>query len=185
MPSIRSFLCLSTKSTSTLTLSASRFSTLPKTCLVHISFQLSGEWQNILFITFSAESSPDLRAGSSRNPFSGNPPCWPKITDPVSGDNSEAMRRATSSCFSSLKRWKKAPANIADTLPRRGFKERRPPKNRAGVEDLALLRATMSAGSAGASKAGSKMSPAMKAAGNVCGVDLKSSWPQSQKPDKR
>lgn len=71
---------------------------------------------------------------------------------------------------------------IAEILPRRGVSDVRPIG--PGVVDsckskraLAMSDAERNAPPRGASRAGSKMSPATKAAGKVSGVDLNNWWP--------
>ena len=79
----------------------------------HISAQLSGLWQNILY---------SLPIGC-QNPFSSVPPWTPIMILPGSGDNRPASDLAIWYCCSSEKRWKNAPVNIPDIRPRRGFNE--------------------------------------------------------------
>ena len=115
--------------------------------------------------------------------FSGLDPCCPKTTEPFSSVRMVARRLANSSCFSSLKRWKKEEAWIADIRCWRGVSD--VSELKAGVGLVGLLQSVVQLKGERDNTAGSKMSPAMNAAGNEAGVDLNNSCPQSQKPCRR
>ena len=90
------------------------------------SVQLSGEWHHM-------RRSPCMIDDS--NPFSsGTAICAPNIIEPGSGESNPARARATCSCFSSLNKWKKEDACIANTRPRSGLSEVRLHKSRAGPD---------------------------------------------------
>ena len=148
-----SFLKFSLKSASTFTWPSGN------TSFSHSSFHVSGEWQNMCI------PCEFLR---SRRPFCGSPPCPPKMMDPGSGESKGARRRASLSCCSSGKRWKKDEAWIALTRPT------------SGVSEVSVFSGgrgsvgTVVGSGEGAREAGSNASAAMKGTGKVFGVDLKS-----------
>lgn len=106
---------------------------------------------------------------SVRQPFSGRPPWAPKMMEPGSGERREARRCARLSCFSSLKRWKKDAANMAERRPWRGVRVLREERGGRGVVGGEVGR-----GVSGAIKLESNASPGMNVAGKDSGVVQKS-----------
>jgi hypothetical protein len=131
--------------------------------------QLSGQWQNI------GRSMP----GDVIKPFSGLPTCKPNITEPGSGESSPARARATYSCLSSLKRWKKDDACIANTRPCNGLSEVRLHRSRAEPSGESVGSWTDAKGGTVSRCFGSKASPGTNAIGYVPCVVLKSLCPMS------
>lgn len=86
----------------------------------HRPFQDSGEWQNVC--------PPLVFTTSVLKPFTDLPPWDPKIMDPDSGDSKVASCFANNSCFSSLNKWKKDEAWMAETWPCSGVRDLRLPK---------------------------------------------------------
>lgn len=136
------------------------------TCPSHSSRQLSGEWQNITL--------PVWFWNSVLIPFSGLPPCDPKITEPGRGDSKVASRCASCNCCPSLKRWNNAVAWMAETCPWRGVREVKELRGGQRFPGFSWR------GSAGAIIALSNASPCTKTAGKDWEFELNSSCPKFQ-----